>query len=143
VRALLDVNLLIALLDQQHIHHVRAHGWWGHEQAKGWASSPLTENGFVRIMSQPAYPQPISSAFAITLLRKQIVGSDHAFWSDDISLLDIARFDHARILGPKQLTDFYLLGLAVRNGGRFATLDGAVPTGAVQGAEPHHLVVLP
>src|SRR5215204_6866931 len=113
MRALLDVNLLIALLDQQHIHHGRAHGWWGLEQAKGWASCPLTENGFVRIMSQPAYPQSISPAYALGVLRKQIVDSDHALWADDISLLDMARFDPSRILGPTQLTDVYLLGLAV------------------------------
>ena len=143
MRALLDVVLMIALFDQQHIHHGRAHEWWGHEQAKGWASCPLTENGFVRIMSQPAYPQSISPAYALGVLRKQVVDSDHAFRVDDISLLDMARFDPSRILGPKQLTDVYLLGLAVKNGGRFATLDGAVPIGAVHDAKADHLVVLP
>jgi predicted nucleic acid-binding protein len=59
-RALFDVNLLIALFDEQHVHHVRAQAWWAATRAGGWASCPVTENGFVRVISQPNYPNPLS-----------------------------------------------------------------------------------
>jgi hypothetical protein len=67
---------------------------------------------------------------------------DHAFWFDDISLTDMQLFDRDHILGPKQLTDIYLLALAVRNGGRLATFDPAIPLAAVRGAEPRHVAVI-
>jgi predicted nucleic acid-binding protein len=79
---------------------------------------------------------------ALELFAEQIAGSDHVFWSDDISLTDSRCFDGTRILGPKQLTDVYLLALAVKNGGRLATLDRTVPLAAVRGAEPRHVVVI-
>jgi toxin-antitoxin system PIN domain toxin len=142
VRALFDVNVLIAILDAQHINHARAHDWWAANDADGWASCPLTQNGFVRIMSQPGYKNPISATFALDLLAEQMIKSDHAFWPDDISLLDTARFDRGRILGPGQLTDIYLLGLAVKNGGRLATLDRTIPLAAVRGTEPRHVAAI-
>ena len=75
-------------------------------------------------------------------MERQISDTDHAFWPDDISLLDAERFDRGRILGPKQLTDIYLLGLAVKNGGRLVTLDRTIPTSAVRAAQPHHIAVV-
>jgi toxin-antitoxin system PIN domain toxin len=109
----------------------------------GWASCPLTQNGFVRVFSQPTYRRSgTSAAAALDLLREASSKSDHVFWPDDISLLDVDRFNPARILGPKQLTDIYLLGLAVKNGGRLATFDRAISRSAVIPAEPAHLVVI-
>jgi predicted nucleic acid-binding protein len=67
---------------------------------------------------------------------------DHEFWPDDISLLDAARFERPKILGPKQLTDIYLLALAVKNGGRLVTFDESISDAAVRGAKPRHLVVI-
>jgi uncharacterized protein len=142
LRALLDLNVLIAMFDEQHIHYVRAHQWWVETRADGWASCPLTQNGFVRVLSQPNYSNPIPVSEAVALLRKATAQPDHAFWPDDVSLVDPRRFDGARILGPKQLTDIYLLALAVKNGGRLATLDRAVSLAAVRGAEPRHVVVI-
>jgi toxin-antitoxin system PIN domain toxin len=142
MRALFDVNLLAALFDEDHIHHLRAQRWWAANNQHGWASCPLTENGYIRVISQPAYPSNVSVAFAHELLARQIAGTDHAFWPDDVSLLDESRFDRSRVLGPKQLTDVYLLGLAVKNGGRLATFDDAVPVTAVRGADASHLAVL-
>jgi toxin-antitoxin system PIN domain toxin len=142
VRALFDVNVLIALLQPDHAHHRRAHAWWDHNGAAGWASCPLTQNGFVRIVSQPSYRRPVPISQALTLLAEQSEGTDHAFWPDDISLLDTARFDRGRILGPRQLTDIYLLGLAVKNGGRLATLDRTIPLAAVRGAGPRHVAAI-
>jgi len=142
MRALLDVNVLIALLDQAHVHHPRARNWLIQNIQHGWASCPITQNGCVRIMSQPGYPQPVSTAQAIALLRDAAVTPYHQFWADDFSVLDCDVLDASRVLGPRQLTDLYLLALAVRHGGRFVTLDGRIALGAVRGATPQHLVAL-
>jgi uncharacterized protein len=93
-------------------------------------------------MSQPNYPNPVSATFALGLLAKQMSGTDHAFWPDDISILETERFDRSKVLGPSQLTDIYLLALAVRNEGRLVTFDGTIPLGPVRGAEPRHLAVI-
>jgi predicted nucleic acid-binding protein len=79
---------------------------------------------------------------ALSGLATQVAQSDHEFWPDDISITDATLFDHAFILGPNQITDIYLLGLAVRHGGRLLTFDRGVPIRAVRGAEPRHLVVV-
>jgi toxin-antitoxin system PIN domain toxin len=139
---LLDVNLLIGLLQPDHVHHSSAHRWWTENGSAGWASCPLTQNGFVRIVSQPRYPKPIPVTRAIALLQEATAATDHAFWPNDISLADPQRFDSERILGPKQLTDIYLLALAVKNGGRLATFDRTIPIAAVRGAEPRHVAVI-
>ena len=142
MRALLDVNVLIALVDPAHIHYERAHAWWATNRSPGWASCPITQNGFARILSQPSYPGARSTADAMRLLELFAAQTNHAFWGDDISLLDRQRFNDSHILGPKQLTDIYLLGVAVKNGGRLATFDRAIPRSAVTGAEPRNLVVI-
>ena len=81
-------------------------------------------------------------AAAIRRLLELIAETDHVFWPDSISLADPNLFAGDRILGPKQLTDIYLLGLAVENGGRLATFDRTISTGAVHRAERSHLIVL-
>lgn len=139
MRALLDVNLLLALVDEQHVHHELSHRWWSANRPHGWASCPLTQNGFLRVISQPRYPNPLSYAAAHDLLARQVLDTAHKLWPDDVSLLDDKRFDRDQILGPKQITDVYLLALAVKNDGRLATLDTAIPLGAVRGATSRHL----
>jgi toxin-antitoxin system PIN domain toxin len=141
-RALFDLNALIALLDSQHIHHARAMQWWAQNQSHGWASCPLTQNGFVRVVSQPNYLFPISVGDALDHLRRNIDTDAHTFWPDDISLLDKERIDHAHVLGPKQLTDIYLLALAVKHSGRLVTFDRAIRIAPVRGAKLHHLMVI-
>jgi len=142
VRALFDVNLLVAMLDEEHAHHGRAQLWWAANRASGWASCPLTQNGFLRVVSQPKYSNPITLTFAHDFLGQQIASTDHAFWPDDISLLDTALFDRDRMLGPNQLTDIYMLALAVKNGGRLATFDRSISVNAVRRAEARHIAVL-
>ena len=141
-RALLDINILLALVDGDHVDHRRAWEWLDAEIVHGWASCPVTENGFVRIISQPRYPSPVPTSQAFALLRQACVPPHHQFWSCDVSLLDDAVLDSARIHGPKHVTDLYLLALAVSNDGRFVTFDRSVPTGAVRGAKDRHLVVI-
>ncbi len=142
MRALFDVNVLIAILDEQHIHHLAAHEWWAPNRSAGWATCPLTENGMARVMSQSTYKNPVTSSFAVDLLAVQIAKTDHRFWPDDLSLRDQDWIDPGGILGPNQITDVYLLALAVKNGGRLVTFDRGIPLSAVRGAEPRHLVVL-
>ncbi len=142
MRALLDVNVLLARFDPEHSHHRRARAWLNRHWNHGWASCPLTENGFVRIVTQPRYRQPITLADAISIMRAQIELPGHEFWPDAVSIADPNVFDHGRILGSSQITDIYLLALAVKNGGRLVTFDRAIPIAAVRGAEPTHLVVI-
>lgn len=141
-RALLDVNVLIALLDEDHAMHVRARDWFARSAAGGWASCPITQNGCVRIMSHPAYPNPLPVAAVVERLGEAVATPHHEFWPDDVSLLDARIADRRRIHGPRQITDLYLLALAVRHGGRFVSFESAIPPAAVKGAEKSHLVAL-
>lgn len=141
-RALLDVNVLLALLDRDHVDHERATQWLDTEIAAGWASCPITENGFVRILSQPRYPSPVPTAEAVDLLRAARAGSDHEFWPCEVSLLDDQVVDRSRLHGARQVTDAYLLALAVAQAGRFVTIDRSLDLAVVRGAAAQHLAVL-
>lgn len=142
MRALLDVNVLIALLDAGHIHHVLAMSWLEREIGRGWASCPITQNGCVRIMSQPNYPGALPAAQVAARLAEASASVEHEFWPASVSLLEAGMFDWSRILGHRQVTDAYLLSLAVRHGGRLVTFDQRIATGAVAGAKSEQLVVL-
>jgi uncharacterized protein len=141
-RSLLDINVLLALFDSDHIDHARAHDWLDQEIDAGWASCAITENGFVRIISQPRYPSPVAPAEAIALLTQASEAAHHEFWACDVSLLDTALVDRSRVHGPRQVTDAYLLALAMTHAGRFITFDRSVPLTAVHGATEEHLTVL-
>lgn len=141
-RALLDVNVLVALLDRDHVDHGRAHRWLDHAIGHGWASCALTENGFVRILSQPRYPSPVSPSRAARLLAQARSTGHHLFWPCDVSMLDASSVDTSRVHGPRQVTDAYLLALAVAHEGRLVTFDRALTLGAVPGATGEHLTVL-
>lgn len=142
MRALLDVNVLIALLDAAHIHHRVTRAWMEEHVEAGWASCPITQNGCIRIMSQAAYPGARPAAAIAERLADATAMRWHEFWADDVSLLDTQVFDWSKVLSSRQLTDAYLLALAVRNGGRLVTLDRAVPLTAVRKAEAQHLLCL-
>jgi toxin-antitoxin system PIN domain toxin len=142
MRVLLDVNVLIALLDSDHVHHVRAHDWLRAHGKDGWASCPITQNGCVRIMSQPAYPNPLPAVEVIERLGGAARHVRHEFWADDCSLLDPRTVHADRVHGPKQVTDIYLLALAVRHKGCLLTFDGTVPLSAVPGATRSHIRAL-
>lgn len=141
-RALLDVNVLIALLDSDHADHERARDWLRSEIGDGWASCAITQNGVVRVMSQQRYPSPVPPGEAIRRLAMAASTEHHQFWSCASSVVDEATFDRARIHGPRQVTDAYLLALAVVNVGRFVTFDQSVPLSAVRAARPEHLLVI-
>ena len=142
MRALFDVNMLLALLDAAHVHHERAKNWLMSQADPSWASCPLTQNGFVRILSQPSYPGHLSVHSAAKLLAEATVSVHHEFWPDDLSLLDEAAFETTRIHGPGQLTDAYLLGLAAYRGGRLVALDRSIAISGVPRAKSSNLVIL-
>ena len=142
MRALLDVNVLIALLDAAHIHHQRASQWLEQSLHHGWASCPLTQNGCLRIMAQPAYPQALPLAAVAQRLAQAAATPAHLFIADDYSLLDADSLHWPQLLGHRQVTDAYLLGLAVRHGCRFVSFDAGVNLAAVPGAKAEHLWVL-
>lgn len=142
MRALLDVNVLIALLDAGHVHHGLAMSWLESEIRHGWASCPLTQNGCIRIMSQPKYPGSLAAAQVADRLAEAANSPDHEFWSADVNMLGEGVFDWTRVLGHRQVTDVYLLALAVHHGGRFVTLDRRIALDAVKGARAKHWVAL-
>lgn len=140
--ALLDVNVLIALFDATHIHHEAAHDWFADHRAHGWATCAMTENGFVRVLANPQAAVDSGRIPAIVERLKTFCGSGHhAFWPDDLSLRD-ALFDLSYARGHRQLTDVYLLGLAVKHRGRLATFDRSIPVKAVVGATADTLAVI-
>lgn len=141
--ALLDVNILVALMDEDHVHHQLAHDWFEDNKEAGWASCPLTENGLLRMFSNPAFIDPPVLLPELTgLLKRFCERSTHHFWADDISLRDPSVFLMSGVRGYRQLTDVYLLGLAVKHRGKFVTFDGGVPLAAVVGAKREHLEVI-
>ena len=142
MRALFDVNALLALIDRDHVFHSGARGWWVAHQDGGWATCPLTQNGFARIMSQRSYPRHRPLVDAVEALSAGLGQPGHEFWPDSVSIADPDVFDHHRILGPNQITDVYLLALAVKHSGRLVTFDRGIPLAAVRGAEARHLVVV-
>lgn len=140
---LLDVNLLVALFDANHIHHEPAHDWFADHQDAGWATCPVTENGFVRVVSQlTAGDTALRPSAIVDHLQQFCRGTQHHFWSDALSLTDTSVFDTRKIHGHRQVTDIYLLGLAHRMDGCLATFDGTIPIGAVKGATRETLHVI-
>ena len=141
--ALLDVNLLVALFDGDHVHHELAHDWFADNRDDGWATCPITENGLVRVLTNPRYGSPESSVPAIVdRLRRFRDSGHHEFWADEISLADTTLFNPSFTRGHRQLTDVYLLGLARHKGGRLATFDRSIPLSAVSGATRQTLDVV-
>jgi hypothetical protein len=139
--ALLDVNFLIALFDPDHVHHEASHGWFAAHRLEGWATCPLTENGVVRILSNPAYsPTAEPPSRIVERLQSFRSSGDHVFWPDDVSLCDSGVFN--LVVGHRLLTDVYLLALSRAHDGRLVTFDRSIPVKAVPGARPRHLVVV-
>ena len=141
-RFLLDINVLIALIDPAHVQHDRAHEWFASRGQKAWATCPLTENGVLRIVGHPRYPNsPGSPAVVGELLVSFRELSGHAFWPDDMSLLDREYVNTARLLDSAHVTDSYLLALARAHDGQLATLDKRLVTDAViDGPKALHVI---
>ena len=139
---LYDVSALLALLDEEHWKHHSVSEWFEGNLEQGWASCPLTQNGFLRIISRPGYSSPLSLTEAHQRLLGVTSSQHHQFIADDISLLDDTLVRFRDLTGPGQLTDVYLAALAVAHDMRLVTLDARILIDAVWGADHSRLVVI-
>jgi uncharacterized protein len=135
VTYLLDINVLIALSDPGHVHHDAAHRWFSAIGSASWATCPMTENGFVRVVSNPTY-RSISETPSQTTLRLRIscAAPGHVFWPNTLSITDATVFNLSKLQGHQQLTDHYLAGMAYHHDAKLATFDANIPVHTLIGA---------
>ena len=141
--ALLDVNVLVALFDPAHIHHEAAHAWFAANRTNGWATCAITENAFVRVLSNPAYPGARTTVEdTVSRLRAFCAESDHVFWKETRSIRERGLFRWKHVQGHRQRTDVDRLALAVSMRGRLATFDSAMALRAVEGSQSSNLALI-
>lgn len=141
--ALLDVNVLVALFDPLHPNHGESHAWFAAHSRRPWATCPITINGCIRVLSNPRYPSFSAAPGAVAEhLRILCARPSHEFWADDLSPLDDTRLLAGKITGFQQITDVYLLALAVAHGGRLVTFDRSISRRAVPHAKETDLQIL-
>ena len=131
MRCLLDVNVWVALFDDAHVASPRANEFVDSPGTR-IATCPLVENGVIRVLNLPSYGR--RGALGLQKVRDQLklacTTLDHEFWSDDVSLRDDSVVDFSRVHGHNQVTDLYLLALAVKHSGMLVTFDQNIPLGA-------------
>lgn len=139
---LLDVNVLIALVDPAHVQHEAAHEWFAREGRCAWATCPLTENGLLRILGNPRYPNSLGTPSAVLPILSALCAlPGHVFWPDDLSLCDAEAVDADRLSTSAQVTDSHLLALASARQGWLASFDRRLVADAVRGgAQALHIV---
>jgi len=133
---LFDTNALIALVDPTHLNHEKMMAWFDRNSRNGWATTPITENGFVRVVATSKYPgrQAVPEVSLANLRALKAAHSDHYEFWEGVSITDEALFYPERLAGPGQITDAYLIALALHHGGRLLTFDRRLPWQAVRGA---------
>lgn len=124
---LLDVNVLVSAFWNRQASHVQAQRWLTRSAGTGWATCPLTQNAFVRLLSNPAFsPDALTVTEAISLLQTNLAHPAHHFWADEIGVAQAVEKFASRLVGHQQLSDAYLLGLAIHKKGKLATLDRGI-----------------
>ena len=143
MRYLLDVNVWVALLDEAHVFHVQALAFIERRKLQ-IATCPMVENGVVRVLNLPGYSRlgPVDFEVVARKLDEICADMDHAFWPDNVSLRTRGMVNWPRVLGHNQITDIYLLALAVVNDGCLVTLDHRVAPTTVAGASARNLLLL-
>jgi uncharacterized protein len=143
MRYLLDVNVWIALLDEAHAFHAQALAFIQRRRLKV-ATCALVENGVIRVLNLPGYSRlgPVGFEVVARKLDEICAGLDHEHWPCDVSICTPGVVIWPRVLGHNQITDVYLLALAVAHGGCLATLDHRVALSTVEGASGRHLLLL-
>jgi hypothetical protein len=125
--ALLDVNVLVALLWPAQESHAKAQNWFKRWSSEGWATCPQTQAGFVRVVSNPAFsPSAVSPGEATRALKKSLAHPDHEYWPADVSYLEAIEPFGSKLVGHRQVSDAYLLGLAIHHGGSLVTMDRGI-----------------
>ena len=141
--SLLDVNVLIALFDPDHVHHEIAHDWFAESRRTGWATCPLTEAGLVRVLTNTRFRvEALSMTEVVERLRAFRSSGHHEWWDRGVSLTDTSIFRASAIRGHRQVTDLYLAGLAHTKGGKLATFDRSIPLAGIVGARAGLLEVI-
>jgi toxin-antitoxin system PIN domain toxin len=139
---LLDVNLLVSLAWPNHVHHGQALAWFGGRAGRPWATTPITEAGFVRVSSNvAAIPAAVTPTEAVALLEQMRDVPGHRFLEDDVPLVLGGHLPAERVATYRQVTDAHLLALARRHGARLATFDRGVST--LAGRDARDLVLIP
>ncbi len=135
-----DINVLIAIGDPKHVHHQRTRKWFLSAERQAWATCPITENGFIRILGQPSYPDfGGSPEDARQVLDALTTLPGHQFWPDTVSVLNQTAIP--KLAGSKHLTDLYLLALAVERKGSLVTLDERInPSLLPGGPQAYYLI---
>jgi toxin-antitoxin system PIN domain toxin len=124
---LLDANVLVALFWPAHSQHKPSIDWFGNNRSQGWVTCPFTEASFVRVISNPAFSRDaVAPQEAIAILNHNTEGTDHVFWPDDLSLVEVGRFCEGRLAGHQQVSDAYLLSLAIHHDGVLVTFDRSI-----------------
>jgi len=137
---LLDVNVLVALVNEHHVHHQAAHAWFG--SVSRWATTPLTESAFLRLQSNPVVTgQETSCAEALAALVAIRDHPRHVFVPDDASLAAPA-IDTAGMIGHRQVTDFHLVNLCATHDWVLATFDARI-AGALSEADRALIQLVP
>ena len=134
---LLDANVLIALAWPEHSEYERASKWFARHARQGWATCPITQMALVRVLSNPAFsPHALTPAGALLVLNRNVELPGHEFWGDSIQLGEAFERVTTAVTGHQQITDAYLVALAIQNRGRLATLDRSIarfaPAGSVE-----------
>jgi toxin-antitoxin system PIN domain toxin len=141
--ALLDVNVLVALLWPAQESHPKVQNWFKRRSAEGWATCPQTQAGFVRIVSNPAFsPSAVSPGAAAQALRKSLAHPNHEYWPADVSYLEAIEPFGSQIVGHKQVSDAYLLGLAIHHKGKLVTMDRGILDLLPEKMREHSIVYL-
>jgi uncharacterized protein len=139
---LLDTNVLIALAWPNHVHHADATGWFLRKAASAFRTCPITQTGFVRISSNPSFtPEAVSPGEALALLDRITRLPGHGFWPDDLAVAD-AFASRTVPASHRQVTDGYLLALALAREGVLATLDRGIAVMARTCPEALELVIV-
>ncbi|HZD48536.1 MAG TPA: TA system VapC family ribonuclease toxin [Silvibacterium sp.] len=123
---LLDVNVLIALIWPEHVFHPQAFSWFERNARHGWATCPITQMGFVRVLSNTPSTNAPDISEALRLLDLNLSHPNHEFWPDEIGLSPAIGLVGAKLQGHRQITDAYLLGLAMHRKGKLATFDRSI-----------------
>lgn len=132
---LLDANVLIALAWPEHSAHGRASLWFGKRAHEGWATCPMTQAALVRVLSNPAFsPRGLTPSGALLVLKRNVELPGHQFWTDSLQLGEALDRMPTPLTGHRQITDAYLVALAIENRGKLATLDRGIPRFAPAGS---------
>jgi hypothetical protein len=124
---LLDVNAIIALFWPSHVHHADVHRWFAKRGKGGWATCSFTQAGFVRIVSNPAFSKDAATpAEALRILISNLRSPRHHFLADDVGFTVLVEPLAGNLVGHRQITDVYLLGLALRHNAKLASLDNGI-----------------